>query len=879
MQLAQRVDSAFNGPKLEDTCEIIKGRKPLGKGSFGTVWAGKLKTGGGKCAIKALDKRRMKEMKVPDTLVKAEVDLMRECIGKAQFVQLIDFVDASSQFYLVLEFCDGGDLEDATKEGQGKLGERQVGRFMKQMLEGLQYLHSKTICHRDIKPQNSMVVGRASSENAKVKLGDFGIAVKLPKEKLLKEKVGTPAFMAPEMHLLPNRSAGYDHKVDMWAIGAVMVFLLANEYPFVDGSGRLLRDQLLQGDLPIWDANVFSGLFQRVQEAAGIRPPRPSKVAQDLVRKLLNPKRQHRIGPTSALRHDWFVKPQKPQAEQQHEALDDMPLLVWNDFEEGLTSIERDFKRFASAAADAAFDAVGGVQVAVSGIDQPPLLDPDDDRIRSCVVCYHDSGSLGYLCPQCHHTVCMSCLRKLPKAQCPHCRRAAEDVAVAQAVSKFAKSFSDDVTNAARLAAREVGNADQLVGKAAEAAADGIAVDSAQCAAWQHSAEAEQRRAACLYCKEASSSTNHVCQTCSASICFSCAREKLTKEPGCCCPGCKDPGSVHAIVEYLAYAEGLNSAVAFIETVPGALTARASELSESLRRGASQGYEAWTTRVSHATEGSPSASSPLGGEASPTFDSKALKRTLTSQALLEMDHKCFLCASESSSWDLACPLCRCSVCSACLRQHVAKDPRCPNCHDDEFCNAQTVNLMLSASQVRDSANMLWDGLLGVGRELFSNAPQPTATAGARPPRPHPAAAHAGVARLSAASEQEREECYNPFDTYTQPTVEAIPEDAGLVAAAAPPRQPGIPVRPTTPMAGCPPTAPASPCPPPWSPGCNEDRSPEMQPLATARSVIRSISSRSVGSLGPTGGPTAKVMQVDPRDDPDGADEVDCITAL
>jgi serine/threonine protein kinase len=281
--IGRNVLNAFSGQKLEDTCEIIKGRKPLGKGSFGTVWAAKLKNGK-MAAVKALDKRRMKELKVPDSLVKAEVDLMREVSGKAEFVQLIDFVDTSASFFLVLEFCDGGDLEDATKADQDKLGERQVASFIKQMLEGLAHLHAKTICHRDIKPQNAMVVGRATSERAKVKLGDFGIAVKLPRDQLMKEKVGTPAFMAPEMHLLPGRSAGYDHKVDLWAMGAVMVFLLAHEYPFVDGSGRLMRDQLLKGDLPIWDANVFSGLFQRVQEVAGMKRPKPSQVAQDLVR-------------------------------------------------------------------------------------------------------------------------------------------------------------------------------------------------------------------------------------------------------------------------------------------------------------------------------------------------------------------------------------------------------------------------------------------------------------------------------------------------------------------------------------------------------------------------------------------------------------------
>ena len=182
-------------------------------------------------------------------------------------LQLYEFIETRTEFALVLECCEGGDLQDAVSAVNGVLGEGQIRRIMKQMVKSVAYCHSKHICHRDVKPHNYMLIGRVSSDQVKIKLGDFGIAVRLVPGRLLTEQMGTPAFMAPEMHLLP-RSAGYDNKCDAWALGVCMVFLLANEYPFVDDSGQLLRQEIIKGKLPLWDKG-FVNLFQQAQQIAG----------------------------------------------------------------------------------------------------------------------------------------------------------------------------------------------------------------------------------------------------------------------------------------------------------------------------------------------------------------------------------------------------------------------------------------------------------------------------------------------------------------------------------------------------------------------------------------------------------------------------------
>jgi len=238
-------------------------------------------------------------------------------------------------YYLILEFCNGGTLETAAKEGKDFVGEKQVALLMGQMLQAIDYLHERDICHRDVKPENAMLVWdkgplkedqatgaciasfrqtRNSARLTQVKLGDFGMAVRLRQGKLLSDKVGSPAFMAPEMHLLPNKSSGYDHKVDIWALGVVMVFLLSQEYPFVDASGRLIRQHLLSGELRLWESDVLQNLMRRAQEVVGMRTKRPSKAALDLARRLLMPRSAHRLTAKEALDHSWF-KLKDPEAD------------------------------------------------------------------------------------------------------------------------------------------------------------------------------------------------------------------------------------------------------------------------------------------------------------------------------------------------------------------------------------------------------------------------------------------------------------------------------------------------------------------------------------------------------------------------------------
>lgn len=459
--------SGSSNRRLEELYEFDKSAKPIGKGGFSMVYLAKLRSDPGKrVAVKMMDKTRLQHIKAPPDMVFNEVEMMRECSGREcrdRFVQLFDFIETSSKYCLVLEYCGAGTLEDAsTFSAEGLLGETQVRGLMQQILEAASFLHSRTICHRDIKPHNLFIVGckssramraqsvdsqilseliekprldeklyRAKSEEfwplrapeasqlavgqhmrmLQVKLGDFGTAIKIQPGQLCKDKVGTPAFMAPEMHLLPGRSPGYDHKVDVWATGVVMVFLLANQYPFLDGSGRLLRDKLVMGDVPLWETGLFQEMFAGIQEAVGMRRKRPSKISRDLALRLLAPAARQRISPFYALQHCWFTSP-LPGEGVDHEP-PPPSILDWQEFESSLSTVKRDLQW--------AMDMFSG-----------SLGNQIDDPLKTCVVCYNAAGNVGYICPQCHHAVCAQCLGRLPKAACPYCRLEAPRIAAAQ---------------------------------------------------------------------------------------------------------------------------------------------------------------------------------------------------------------------------------------------------------------------------------------------------------------------------------------------------------------------------------------------------------------------------------------------------------------
>lgn len=119
----------------------------------------------------------------------------------------------------------GGELLDTILK-IGHFGEREASYILRQVLAAMTYCHSKNIVHRDLKPEN-ILIDSVVEGNINIKIIDFGTALLCPKNKKIKELVGSAYYIAPEV-----LTGKYTAKCDVWSIGVIMYMLLSGYPPF-----------------------------------------------------------------------------------------------------------------------------------------------------------------------------------------------------------------------------------------------------------------------------------------------------------------------------------------------------------------------------------------------------------------------------------------------------------------------------------------------------------------------------------------------------------------------------------------------------------------------------------------------------------------------
>jgi len=194
---------------------------------------------GEKAALKFIDK---KFVDAEDLLMLSrEIDIMKK-IDHKNVLSLKEIYETPTELCLVMELVTGGELFFKIVE-QGSYCEQDASAIIRQILDGVKYLHSLGIAHRDLKPENLLCSGDGS--NMTIKIADFGLSKIFAGGAQLETSCGTPDYAAPEV--LTGEFA-YDKSVDLWSVGVITYVLLCGYPPFYAQSQPLLFEKIINAD-------------------------------------------------------------------------------------------------------------------------------------------------------------------------------------------------------------------------------------------------------------------------------------------------------------------------------------------------------------------------------------------------------------------------------------------------------------------------------------------------------------------------------------------------------------------------------------------------------------------------------------------------------
>ena len=228
---------------------IYEIKKTLGKGKFGQVKLGIHKESGKQVAIKIINKKHLEVTDLEQ--IKSEIDILK--IAKhPNIIKLYDVYENEKYIYIIMEYCPGGDLFSYIEKSDFKLKEERAAEIIHKLCTAVFFLHQYGIIHRDLKPENILMTD--NTENADIRLVDFGLGKILGPGEKCDEPFGTFSYVAPEV----LQEKPYDHKVDLFAIGVITYLLVAGFLPFDDeNSEKEIARQTVYEPTPypkkIWD--------------------------------------------------------------------------------------------------------------------------------------------------------------------------------------------------------------------------------------------------------------------------------------------------------------------------------------------------------------------------------------------------------------------------------------------------------------------------------------------------------------------------------------------------------------------------------------------------------------------------------------------------
>jgi calcium-dependent protein kinase len=234
-------------------------------------------------AIKLLNKR-INSSQVSHFLY--EIEFMK-ALDHPNIVKFFECYESQSNMYIVEEYLEGGTLGQRFAENMAPFSESSLKSYLFQILLAVNFLHLRGILHRDIRPENFILVDSSTEE---LKLIDFGNAVIVDDFEKFNQPSGCLKFSAPEV-----LKKSYGKKADVWSVGVIMYYFMTAAYPFEDDDSHVLEAKIEAVDY----------------DRSAITKSEFSDNAKELVFKLLEPDSTRRLTALQALRHPFFADRRK----------------------------------------------------------------------------------------------------------------------------------------------------------------------------------------------------------------------------------------------------------------------------------------------------------------------------------------------------------------------------------------------------------------------------------------------------------------------------------------------------------------------------------------------------------------------------------------